>query len=276
MIKLIVFDIDGTLRDERYGIPASAKQAIAKCRQQGIQLAICTGRNDASIQADVKALHLPHNITGGGSFIYSGDHRIKSNAFPSAAISLILDKLATTDAGLVMESREEMYMNQAACAMLHQMNTDKCKGLTHKELQAFYQQLQIQYQPNLHRYQDALIHKLCLWGSAQQYQMMVSCLHDELELAQYHEDTHCSYYEIIGKGCRKSDAIRELAAYLHIPMEEVLAFGDGMNDTDMLEACGIGVAMQSSDPRLFAYANSICEAPMKDGIYKELERRKLI
>lgn len=276
MVKLIVFDIDGTLRDERYGIPDSAKKAIDICREKGYHLAICTGRNNASIQEDVKALHLPHLISGGGSFIRSQDHIIKNKAFLSSDIKAILAYLSTTTTGVSMESSEEMYMNQRACDILNQMNQTKSIGLSQKELQAFYQQLNIQYQVNLQTYQQADIHKVCLWTTPKQYQTIELLLRGELDLAQSVVGEHGPYYEIISKGCRKSDAIRELTSYLKLQEEEVLAFGDGMNDADMLETCGIGVAMQTSDQRLFPYANSICEAPMEDGIYKELERRKLI
>ena len=49
MTKIIYLDIDGTLRDERLGIPESAETALRICREQGILIVICTGRNQISI-----------------------------------------------------------------------------------------------------------------------------------------------------------------------------------------------------------------------------------
>lgn len=80
MIKAVFLDIDGTLRDERHGIPASAVQAIGMCRESGIQVVICTGRNLASIQPDVKALTVDGIIAGGGCLILE-EGRVRKNLF---------------------------------------------------------------------------------------------------------------------------------------------------------------------------------------------------
>ena len=61
---IIYLDIDGTLRDERRGIPESAKRAVQKCMDNGIFIVICTGRNPGSIQEDVKLLRTDGVISG--------------------------------------------------------------------------------------------------------------------------------------------------------------------------------------------------------------------
>lgn len=56
------------------------------------------------------------------------------------------------------------------------------------------------------------------------------------------------WIEIIKKGCTKSKAIEELANYLKINNEEIIAFGDGLNDIDMLQKCGTGIALSNALP----------------------------
>lgn len=56
MTEIIYLDIDGTLRDEREGIPESVVWALNECRKNKIQIVICTGRNQTSIQDDVMKL----------------------------------------------------------------------------------------------------------------------------------------------------------------------------------------------------------------------------
>ena len=53
MVKAIFLDIDGTLRDECSGVPQSAYTAVRMCRERGIRILICTGRNLASIQEEI-------------------------------------------------------------------------------------------------------------------------------------------------------------------------------------------------------------------------------
>ena len=54
------------------------------------------------------------------------------------------------------------------------------------------------------------------------------------------------WLEILPKGASKYNAINELSRYLNIPNDLIMAFGDGLNDIDMLEKCGVGVAMHNA------------------------------
>ena len=44
MIRAIFFDLDGTLLDSDKRIPASAYEALEKCRERGIALFVATAR----------------------------------------------------------------------------------------------------------------------------------------------------------------------------------------------------------------------------------------
>ena len=46
-----------------------------------------------------------------------------------------------------------------------------------------------------------------------------------------------------------------------------MAFGDGNNDIEMLQAVGAGVAMENASPELKAVATEICGHVAEDGIY---------
>lgn len=51
------------------------------------------------------------------------------------------------------------------------------------------------------------------------------------------------WFDIIAKGCSKSNAIKYLKNYLNIDTKDIIAFGDGLNDIEMLKECGRGVAL---------------------------------
>ena len=65
------------------------------------------------------------------------------------------------------------------------------------------------------------------------------------------------WIEIIKKGCTKYKAIAELANYLNINNDEIIAFGDGLNDIDMLKKCGTGVALSNALPVVKGNANFV-------------------
>lgn len=56
--------------------------------------------------------------------------------------------------------------------------------------------------------------------------------------------------EVMAKGVSKGAALTWVADRLGVPLSEVIAFGDGMNDMEMLRTAGKGVLMGNADPRL--------------------------
>ncbi|WP_066800639.1 HAD hydrolase family protein [Moraxella oblonga] len=54
-------------------------------------------------------------------------------------------------------------------------------------------------------------------------------------------------------------------------MSEAVAFGDGLNDIEMLSSVGVGVAMANGHDDLKNVANFICPRHDEDGIYQGLK-----
>lgn len=67
-----------------------------------------------------------------------------------------------------------------------------------------------------------------------------------------------------------------LINHLNIPQENTFAFGDGMNDADMLEYCHIGIAVGNAKEGLKAIADEVCDDIAEDGIYKTMKKYQLI
>ena len=77
-------------------------------------------------------------------------------------------------------------------------------------------------------------------------------------------------------GVNKANAIEALINHLNIPQENTFAFGDGMNDADMLEYCHIGIAVGNAKEGLKAIADEVCDDIAEDGIYKTMKKYQLI
>lgn len=276
MKKMILLDIDGTLRDERLGIPDSARMAVEKLMKAGHVPCLCTGRSKSMIQEDVWSLGIPHVIAGGGCYIERNGRILKDSVLDTAKVSQLYQLLKDSDAAVSMESKDMLFMNHKAVDILNHMNDQKSDHCTKKQLQAYRQSEKIRYQDNFSTYRGEGIHKICLWAEESMYNAICQILQDDMKLAQSGLSAYGPYYEIIRQGCGKADAIAYLCDKLSIPNTHTIAFGDGMNDAEMLSYCGVGIAMKNSDERLFAYADAVCEDLLDDGIYKELIRRNLI
>jgi Cof subfamily protein (haloacid dehalogenase superfamily) len=80
---------------------------------------------------------------------------------------------------------------------------------------------------------------------------------------------------IMHKGATKWNAIKELLTHYKIKEEDTIAFGDDLNDLEMIKNCGIGVAMENGLEEIKNNAKYICGKNNEDGIAKWIEEKIL-
>ena len=273
MYKLLLLDIDGTLRDEHKGIPLSALQAIKECRELGCQVIICTGRSIGTIQDDVKAIEVDGYICGGGCYIQYQGHIVCDETLPQACVQTMRKDARIRDIPLAMESKHQVYMNQGAKEIFDHMNQTKS---SHKNVNKQFIQECIRYEDNMHHYQDEAIHKLCIWSNQDIEDVLQDIFQATYEIAQQDQYLGYIYYEIIKKGCNKGNALQYIQLALHITKQETICFGDGLNDVEMFRQSGCKIAMKHAHKALKEIATAQCDDIFEDGIYKELKKRKVL
>ncbi len=82
-----------------------------------------------------------------------------------------------------------------------------------------------------------------------------------------------TYLEIVHPEVNKGTALRFLATRLGIPIEETVAVGDSLNDSEMLEAAGLGVAVANAREALKRTADVVLETSAENGAIGELAER---
>lgn len=257
-----MFDIDGTLRDECYGITTLTKTAIAKCKQRGVLVGVCTGRTLSTIHDEVLEMKFDILISGDGSQILLPNRILQDLFLSKDKVQQILDTL-TNDVGYTVETKHQVYMNKLASEIL--LKSNKEKGITD------LLQEKIIYEDTIHNFDihTMPVSKICIWSSKS-----LAKYKDVYYVQCLEEDT--KYYEIIHQEAGKGKAITTLLQSLNINKEEVLCFGDGINDISMFQACGQSVAMDNAVESLKRLATSVCPSVKEDGIYYELINRKII
>lgn len=73
--------------------------------------------------------------------------------------------------------------------------------------------------------------------------------------------------DVIPGDSGKGIGVEQLLRYYHLDQSEAMAFGDGNNDIEMLQAVGAGVAMENASLELKAVATGICGHVAEDGVY---------
>jgi hydroxymethylpyrimidine pyrophosphatase-like HAD family hydrolase len=77
---------------------------------------------------------------------------------------------------------------------------------------------------------------------------------------------------IMQTGCSKASGVADLAHQLDIPLSQIMAIGDNMNDIEMIEQAGWGVAMGQSIKPVLAIADAVTASNANDGVAQAIER----
>jgi len=87
-------------------------------------------------------------------------------------------------------------------------------------------------------------------------------LSEDLYMVVSHENTAL----IMHKEATKSKEVAALVAHWGIKQSEILAFGDDVNDADLLKYCGVSVAMDNAVEEIKTIADYICDTNENDGV----------
>ena len=82
--------------------------------------------------------------------------------------------------------------------------------------------------------------------------------------------------EISRKGVSKETGIKILCDHLGINLSEVMAIGDNMNDIELIQAAGLGVAMGNAQPEVKAVADETTDTNENDGVAKAIQKHVLV
>ncbi len=77
--------------------------------------------------------------------------------------------------------------------------------------------------------------------------------------------------EVGNPAVSKGTGLAFVANWLGVPREGIVAFGDGENDVELLEAAAFGYAVGEAHPRLRAVADAECPGPEEDGVAAVIE-----
>ena len=82
--------------------------------------------------------------------------------------------------------------------------------------------------------------------------------------------------DIIPRENGKVMGARRILEHYHTTLENCVAIGDSMNDVELIEAAGFGVAMGNATPECLAAADYVTADCDADGLQKALEHFGLI
>ena len=256
-IKIIFFDIDGTLMD--FGaktLSPRTAEALRRLRAQGVRLCIATGRAPFLLP-ELGGVEFDAYLTFNGSLCHMGDTVLFSHPLCPADVQRLVQNAAALGRPVIIATQERMAANGT-----DQDLSDYCAvaGKT-VPLSAEF---------------DALCRQ------KEVYQLMLGCrVRDYPAILQGVREAKITAWwdraaDVIPVQGGKGEGVKKLLEYYGIPPAHALAFGDGGNDLEMLRAVGTGVAMGNASPQLKAAADEVCGEAAADGIYHYCLSHRLI
>ena len=263
MIRLIALDIDGTLLDSRGQIPASAVEAIARARAQGVRVVLSSGRSAREAAwFNQAALCDSMAVCLGGCAVadLSAGRHIRQWAFSPAAAAA-LEQLVDASFQVVFFAGEELLVTPASAVFF----TRHYPGNLLRRFQTITEA----------PWQYAADHglapcKLLVLGEADRLAWLRRAASEIADLHITSSDS--TNLELMPAGADKGRALSLLCGQWGVPMEETAALGDSENDREMLSAVGISVAMGNAPAAIRQAARLVTDTNDNDGLAKALHR----
>ena len=271
MKKIVFLDIDGTLVTPHHPMSLLVKEGIQKARKNGHLIFLCTGRNRAGIES-IMSDDFDGCICSAGGYLEINGEVIETTYLTKEEVKYARKAF---DQNHILYNLESTYMTFASEELRHYFAHALLgdEG-TNSEFERLKEQQKNEYHMvDISEYQNQGIHKLCFIAFDKEDIQKAQTL-----LPNYHFIVHELFSEhsingeIIKKGIDKGQAIEKVVKFLNMKMGDTIAFGDSMNDYEMLQVCHQGVAMENACQELKEKANIICESVENDGVYYEMER----
>ena len=254
--KIIFFDIDDTLyRKSTDTLRPSVLQAMRALKAKGILTAIATGRTPAALPAKVQQLiaeaEMDLLVMINGQYIrYQGEvlqkHPLKQTQIADMQVFFEEHNIpyAFVSEQTIAVSERLPWVEVVLAEILPEHPIDKDYFKKHEVYQmlGFYPQQQ-----------DDLVA-----ARAQQ---------SGLKTIRWHEQS----VDMLDEQGSKARGIATAIARLGIDMKDVMAFGDGLNDIEMMQTVGFGVGMGNGRPELKAVVDYICPTVEEDGVFNGLK-----
>lgn len=273
--KLIFLDIDGTLTEPGKNIPpASAVEAVCRARKNGHKVVLCSGRN-YGLLSPLLQFGFDGFISSAGGYIEYGGHIVYDCPMTRAQQDRVLKVLQENGVYYIIETRNHSYSDESFKEFLKNCirsdaNSELLRWQKHIESDQFTRPMT--------EYRLEPIYKAVFMSPGMdRLQNPIQCLQDEFHFCIQDENAHSIINgDLINKAFDKGTAVQRLCGHLDIAQKDTIAFGDSMNDLEMLQTAALGICMENGSMELKRLADEICSPFNEDGLYKSFEKLNLI
>ena len=259
MIKAIFFDVDGTLLSQKQGkVPISTRRALRRVRKKGIKMFVATGRHMIEL-SKLPVMEIPFNgyLTLNGNLILDENKRAYAGTPISAdEVEVLSGIFRAKKIPFVMISADKRFINYVDDVVV------ETQASTHGTIPDI---------GNVSDYDGEKIYQCIAFVQDRERKVLDEIL-DECSITSWNP----TGIDIVARGSGKAAGIAQFIEGQGLDRSEIMAFGDGENDIEMLKFAGIGVAMGNASDEVKAAADYVTESVDDNGIENALKHFGLI
>ena len=258
--KMVVSDMDGTLLTKDGILTEATEEAVRQVKEAGLMFVLATGRAIQGARKYEEQLHLSGPvITYNGAVIVNAedDKVLFQQDLREEDSRRLLDLGSQCGTTMCIWSAQKLYCN---------LDNERLKQ--YKEISGVEAEVIQDFEQVLRQG----ITKMVWYDDADKVQDMIQ----KIQALPGTEVSCCTskptFLEIFSSKASKGEALKKVAQLYHISREEIMAIGDGANDSTMLEYAGLGVAMANAPQVTKAAAQYITSSSEEDGVPKALKK----
>lgn len=250
-IKLVISDLDFTLLHTNKSISEYTQKIFAKCSEYGIKTAIATARYRIGAEKFINIIKPDFEITTDGTMIYCNDELIHGCGFNLMTTNQIISEIRN-----ISKTQELTVATDMGILWNSQHITEST---------ILYKAIYNDFLKPLHCSAYKIVTELPNKETA----LKIASKFPDCRLISYRGEDR---YGFVSKNADKVQAIKSLASYLNIELSNIIAFGDDLNDLEMLKQCGYGVAVSNAVEEVLSAADYVTACNDEDGVAKFIEK----
>jgi len=272
-IRLIAFDLDGTLFTTDKRITPRTYDALKAAAGKGIAVVPATGRFLRTIPEPIKMMdYIRYIISINGAYVYNSVRKepIYRAEIPKEKAIEILRFLDTLPVTYDCYTNNDSFMTRSMMENINDYIEDRFYLVMLRNSRGLVDDLKCHIESADYDIQKMMAYTLDMDVKAYIMQELPRRFDNLSVTSSIHENV-----EINDCGANKGIAIRKIAEDMGISMDQVMTFGDSFNDIPMLEAAGTGVCMANGAAAAKEISQIIAPSNDEEGVAYIIEKEIL-
>lgn len=255
--KVVATDFDGTLLSKEKSVSKENMKALEECKKRGCKIIGVTARNITSVKSVCDINIFDYLVSNNGACIYDfSDKKINCLYFIDKSIVYsITDEFLNNSKGLDYCTAEKYY------SIKYEVPNRRAFHLEINDVKEIEEQILrinifVERKEDIYKFKEIIENK---------FKDVYAIVMNDTD----HPEKN-AWLSLNPKGCNKAASLEYLINKLSIDMNEVIFFGDGQNDVEVIKSVGMGVAMGNALDEVKNNADYVTASNDNNGLAKHL------